>query len=93
MTLVILDKRFKYFYDFSAFFQTFKSSQMLAKDIKDSQSRLNYFRRAKSDFQSPLQTAEEADIVWQGKNKSTIVIPNVDVANIPGLNHPILCWI
>ena len=29
-------------------------------------------------------------MVRRRKNKSTIVISNVDVANIPGLNHPIL---
>ena len=46
MTWATLDKSFKYSQDFSAFFQIFKSSQMLpktAKDIKDSQSRLDFF--------------------------------------------------
>ena len=54
MTWVILDKSFKYFQDFSAFFQIFKSSQMHPKQLKDSQRHQRQPKQVELFLQSEL---------------------------------------
>ena len=54
MTWVILDESFKYFLDFSAFFQIFKFNQMLPKQLKDSQRHQRQPKQVELFLQSGL---------------------------------------
>ena len=54
MTWVTLDKSFKYSQDFSAFFQIFQSSQMLPKQLKDSQRHQRQLKQIKLFLQSNM---------------------------------------
>ena len=100
MTWVTLDKSFQYFHDFLAFFQIFKSSQMLpkmAKDTKDSQSRLDFFLMIPEPPSSPHYShstnsdSSSSDSKYSGtytQFKSTYIQPKMSVQTAT-IKHPI----
>ena len=94
MTWVILDKSFKYFLDFSAFFQIFKFNQMLLKQLKDSQRHQRQPKQVELFLQSGerwvwvVNRTIECECVWLSMGGVCVCVVEYECEDAEQVWHP-----